>query len=70
MDRYWTLQTIGILQRVVAVIPCAAVLQCSELVDESVVVGDWTLCNAIHAIHVHSILLADAVPMNAGPVVP
>ncbi len=61
MDGHRARGTIGILHRVVAVVPRASVLMEGEVVDEVISGSNGTLRDAIHAIHVRTIQLTDTL---------
>ena len=60
----WPEGTIGILDRIVAMVPSASILHSPESIVEFVTRSDWALGDTIHAIHVHCQPLPDAVPMH------
>jgi len=64
----WAKGAIGVLDRIVTVVPCASILHRAECVIEAVARCNRTLCYAIHSVHVHSLPLSNAMPVNAGPV--
>ena len=50
-------------------IPSGTILSCVPLVDERVSRGNWTLSNAIHAVHMHCLVLPDSVPVDTGTII-
>jgi len=64
-----TVQAVGILERVVAVIPRCLVLNRAEGVGVDVVGGNGALGDTIHSIHLRTVGLSEAVPVNRGTVV-
>lgn len=64
----WAKGAIGILDRVVTVVPCASVLHCPKGVIERVARCNGALSYAINAVHVHRLPLSNAMPVDTGPV--
>ncbi len=50
-------------------VPCMAVLRCCEVVDVLVSARDWTLGDAVDAVHLIGAQLSDAMPMDRRAVV-
>lgn len=61
MDGHRARGTIGILHRVVAVVPRASVLMQGEVIDEVISRSNRTLRDTIHAIHVRCVQLTDTL---------
>ena len=62
------MSAIGILHRVMAMIPGSAVLPDWELIGEMVTGCDGTLSDAVDAIMLHGVQLPQPVPMDARPI--
>ena len=69
MNRDWALKTVRVLDRVVAVIPCASILSCNEDIGHTVLWCNRALGYSIDTIHVHGLVLFDAVPVDACTIV-
>jgi hypothetical protein len=65
----WTIGSIGILYRVVTMIPRTPILHGSKSIIETVSRSDWTLSYAVDTVHVHRQPLSNPVPMNTGSIV-
>lgn len=65
----WTVGSIGILYRVVTMIPRTPILHGSKGIIETVPRSDRTLSYAVDAVHVHCQPLSNPVPMNTGSIV-
>ena len=65
----WTVGSIGILYRVVTMIPRTPVLHGSKGISETILRSDWTLSQAINAVILHCVPLPNPVPMNTGSIV-
>lgn len=69
MDGEWASHTVTILQGVVTMVPCRAVLHRSESVRVGVARSDGTLRDCVDAVMFKGLKLSQAVPMDGGPVV-
>ena len=50
-------------------IPRASVLHCCPIICEAIPRRDWTLGDAVDAVHMHGVELTNTVPVNTGTVV-
>lgn len=64
----WALQTIGVLHRVVAVIPRGSVLDGFEAICERIPGRNGALSNAVDTVHIHRAILSNPMPMDTGTV--
>ena len=65
MDGDGSLQPVGVLQRIMGVIPSRSILQSAKLIGEAILWCNRTLSNPVDSIHMNSILLSDSVPVDA-----
>lgn len=59
-----TLQTVGVLHRVVAVVPGASILCCIPAIYKVIVRCNWALSDAVDTVHVHGLILPYSVPVD------
>jgi len=64
----WTLQSICVLYRVVAMIPRGSILSSLKAVRVVLTRRDRTLSNAVDTVHIHRLILSNPVPVNAGAI--
>ena len=69
MNKERTSDSIRVLERVVAVIPCMTVLNCLEVVCVSIVRSNGTLRNTVDPISFVRMKLTNAMPMDGSPIV-
>ena len=70
MECDWAGETIGVLERIMAVIPRCAVLCNAELVREVIFGGNGALCDSVDSIVLEAVEHADTVPVNGSSIIP
>ena len=69
MNKQRTSDSIRVLERVVAVIPCMTVLNCLEVVCVSIVRSNGALRNTVDPVSFVCVELTNTMPMDGSPVV-
>ena len=69
MESHRASKAIGVLQRIVAMIPRCAILGDIECISEAVAASNWALSYAVNSIHFKRVLHSDAVPVGGSAIV-
>lgn len=68
MDEQWSSHPIGILQRIVTVVPAMAILYSLEIVSVRISCCNRALRDAVYSVGFICMKLADAMPVNGAPI--
>lgn len=65
INRQWSEQAVGILYRIVTVVPCTAILSSLKFIRKVFAWCDWTLSDSWNTVHVHAAKLTNTVPVDS-----